>query len=90
MLKITRHQGFHLTFKNGWTASVQWGPGTYTDHHNTDLYTGPKDNERWESSTAEVACWGVDGKMANLGDDTVKGYLSADEVLTFLNEVAAR
>jgi len=30
---ITGESGFHLTFGNGWTVSVQFGPGTYGDHY---------------------------------------------------------
>lgn len=26
-------RGFHITFENGWTISVQWGAGTYSDNH---------------------------------------------------------
>lgn len=27
--KTTSPEGFHVTFGNGWTVSVQWGAGTY-------------------------------------------------------------
>ena len=91
-MKITRHRGFQMTFENGWTASVQWGPGTYTDHHyDTHQYDDPEYAERWESTTAEVAAWPEGGSLIELeGGDTVRGYLTADQVLAFLNEVAAR
>ena len=27
------NSGFQITFGNGWTVSVQWGPMTYSKHH---------------------------------------------------------
>lgn len=90
MLAITRHKGFHMTFKNGWTASVQWGPGTYSEHHDTWDFDRPKNEPRWESTTAEVAAWPNGGSLIDLGGATVRGYLSADEVLAFLNEIARK
>tara|TARA_R100000656_G_C3941601_1_gene126813 strand:+ start:217 stop:645 length:429 start_codon:yes stop_codon:yes gene_type:complete len=35
-LKVTSgdtFNGFHMTFKNGWTVSVQFGNGSYAEHH---------------------------------------------------------
>ena len=29
----TMRKGFHMTFANGLTASVQWGAGNYCDNH---------------------------------------------------------
>ena len=29
----TMRKGFHITFENGLTASVQWGAGNYCDNH---------------------------------------------------------
>lgn len=86
MLKITRGKGFHMTFSNGWTASVQFGYGNYCDNRDKQGNT--------ESSNAEVACWSRDGGLVNImendSSDTVIGYLSADKVLEFLNKVAAQ
>lgn len=28
MFRITGDKGFHITFSNGWTVSVQWGPAS--------------------------------------------------------------
>jgi hypothetical protein len=57
MLKITSHKGFHITFKNGWTASVQFGPGNYCSNHDIWEFDAPKNAEVWESYDAEVAAW---------------------------------
>ncbi|MDO8641039.1 MAG: hypothetical protein Q7R33_05805 [Nitrosarchaeum sp.] len=90
MLKITGHKGFHLTFKNGWTASVQFGPGSYTSSHHDDWdWEAPKNTENgWESFDAEVAAWEREGPLISLGRDTVKGWLNSNQVLSFLNWVA--
>ena len=34
MFRITDNKGFHLTFKNGVTISVQFGIGNYGDNYN--------------------------------------------------------
>lgn len=89
MFNITANKGFHITFTNGWTASVQWGWQNYCDN-----YGLPKsykhDDPAKPSKTAEVACWGPDKVMVNIWNnngDTVIGHLSANEVVQFLNKV---
>ena len=64
-----------MTFANGVTASVQFGPGNYCQHHTTammeslkrgesitDIYTAPQKGENWKSQDAEVAAWDKDGE----------------------------
>jgi|688.fasta_scaffold929499_2 hypothetical protein len=68
------HNGFHITFKNGCTVSVQFGKGNYSDGGET---------------TAEVAAWDQDGKWIKLSNtDDVRGWCSPDEVLEIMNQVA--
>jgi len=70
------HNGFHITFKNGYTISVQFGKGNYSDKGET---------------TAEIAAWGPDGEWMILGEgDTVRGWCSPDEVLEVMNTVASQ
>ena len=50
----TNRKGFHMTFENGLTVSVQWGAGNYCDNY------GLRDYDAWcgkdmSSDTAEVA-----------------------------------
>jgi hypothetical protein len=93
MFAITGHSGYHMTFANGWTASVQWGPGNYSDHYDSVYrWDAPKRaSTTWESTTAEVAAWSRNGTLVRLeGGNTVRGYLTADEVLAFLNDIARR
>lgn len=87
--KITGAKGFHLTFPNGWTASVQWGAGNYCDNYDSSFTRVPAN---LESTTAECAAWGPAGKMVDLLDqgDTVLGHQDTAEVLAFLNLVASQ
>jgi hypothetical protein len=93
--KITSHRGFHFTFENGWTVSVQFGPGNYCDHHHATLSLmdeskGPKALDCWESSNAEVAVWRDRAEgFLKIGEcDTVVGWLDPEVVAALLNTVA--
>lgn len=79
MFKTTANKGFHMTFDNGVTISVQFGYGNYCD--NRDLIT-LSDFIDTSSSNAEIMIWNDDKVITNelFGDD-VQGYLSANEVL---------
>lgn len=94
----TERKGFHMTFENGLTVSVQWGYENYCDNK---TYTIEEFNTiDWNnitdmsSNTAEVAVI-FDNKMIplNLIDQTesyhYKGYLSPEEVLEFMNKVSS-
>ena len=72
---ITRNSGFHITFQNEWTVSVQWHDGSYSDLGKT---------------TAEIAAWDKDNNWHDFGMDTVKGYVSANEVSEFISMIAAK
>lgn len=78
----TQNKGFGMTFKNGFTISVQWGTFNYCEKKNlgADLDDEMK-TSRWESKTAEIAVFGKDSEMVSIGkDDVVIGWLTADEV----------
>ena len=91
----TERKGFHVTFANGLTASVQWGAGNYCDNHfpaNGD-FSCTRDAK---SNTAEVAVWKGE-KWLNANDfvpeekqgyDTVCGWLSPEDVVYFLCKVS--
>ena len=88
MFDITHGKGFHMTFDNGFKASVQWGFGNYCDNrsmlqHDFEGKTAPA------SSTAEVAAFTPSGEFVAMSNgDDVMGHLNANEVLAFLNAVA--
>jgi hypothetical protein len=78
--------GFHITFANGWTASVQWGGGNYCDNHLLCFSFGEKVPP---SKTAEVWCWGPKGVTVPEHLQDVQGYLSPNEVLAYITEVSS-
>lgn len=91
----TMRKGFHMTFENGLTVSVQWGAGNYCDNHfPSDLdFTFSKDAE---SNTAEVAIFGADGEFIDPqmffkheinSDGAVAGWLTSGEVAELLVNV---
>ena len=97
--KITRAKGFHITFQNGYTVSVQFGFGNYCKNQCNLTLDGTelkRPNEMTiESPDAEVAVWrtgvnglAVDGEFIDLpqfGIDQVGGWKSPEEVLEILN-----
>jgi len=96
MFRTCSNKGFQITFENGWTVSVQFGPGNYCEHHYKLNMTGkaagtfgvPK--EGIESKDAEVAAWGEDGNWFKFKVDRVEGYQSSAQVLAFMNKIARK
>ena len=87
---ISMGKGFHIIFDNGYTASVQFGPGNYCGDypHGMMDFDAPKKTNLWESKDAEIACWDPDHEFVHLDGDDVDGRKNPAEVLTFLNWVA--
>lgn len=91
--------GFMLDFPNGWTASVQFGPGNYCS--NRDMKHNPFSDpvQFIESETAEIAAWRTETRGEGIslyratwytfedGQD-VKGWQNITHVMEFLNMVA--
>jgi len=88
----TRRSGFHMTFPNNLTVSVQWGAGTYSDnHYPEDMdFTCSKDAT---SDTAEVAVMDSHGEFIDPqqffdyeinSDGEVVGYLDPSQVVELL------
>lgn len=75
MFKTTDANGFHITFSNGITVSVQWNPGNYVSDR-----SGRRGDHR-ESCDAEVAAWKADESWIKLGEiDDVIGWQSPEDV----------
>ena len=82
MFKITGKKGFHITFENGYTVSVQFGPGNYCDNYDRGIGYEDEVCGKDGSTTAEGAVWGPDGAMIDLGwGNTVSNHSSPAEVL---------
>ncbi len=88
---ITGKKGFHITFANGYTVSVQFGPGNYCEHYDRD-FDDAEDCGKEGSLTAECAVWPQKGQMIAYGDwdNTVSSHSTAAEVLELLNWAAAQ
>ena len=95
MFNVARNKGFQLQFTNGYTVSVQFGPGNYCDVRDANL---DPESDRWSSQTAEVAAFLTDGVKGSHIDyisidgftsNDVTGWLSTDEVVEFISKVAA-
>jgi hypothetical protein len=83
MFSITEGQGFHMTFQNGWTVSVQWGRINYGSNRSA---SGPRPGQAfYDARTAEVSCW-----YGNDGAEEVQGYMLADDVADYIAAVASR
>lgn len=81
--KINR--GFQMTFANGWTISVQFGPGNYCS--NRDYTPYPKLYN--ECKNAEIALIDPDGNLDYNPEwhDQVKGFVTPDEVVDWIHDV---
>ena len=85
----TENKGFAMTFENGFGISVQWGTMNYCEKKNLGAeYKDEMKTPRWESRTAEIAIY-KDKKFIDIGDDTVIGWLSPDEVAKIIEGVAS-
>ena len=83
MFKITGGKGFHITFDSGWTVSVQFGPGNYSDNYHASFLHEVECGEQG-STTAEVWCF--NGKTQWPSDPL--GYQSPAQVLAILSAAA--
>jgi hypothetical protein len=70
-----------MTFENGWTVSVQWGPGNY--------WKAAMRQEFWKSGTAEVAVWNHAGDWVEFGSDHVEGHVTVERVASLLAIVSS-
>lgn len=94
--------GFHMTFDNGYTVSVQWGPHNYCENRGLDKEGGYRERllhaGRLGCETCEVAVWDRDGRWLDTpewaGDlawthDQVVGDLRSSQVAGIIARVAS-
>ena len=79
--EISDNKGFHITYKNGYTVSVQFGGGNYCT--NRDLPIEDYGKPVPPSDTAETALMTKDGFVPYGGDD-VQGHMSPSDVLKLM------
>jgi len=90
--------GFHITFENGYTLSIQWKSGNYCENYYNDDFCNRTRNP---SKDAEIAILDPFGELLdedtfnkylpeNLqGDfDNVCGYVTPEDALYVMNQVA--
>ena len=87
MFKISDNKGFQITFDNGYTVSVQFGPGNYGSNR-TETYATSM-NVSQTASLAETALIDPDGEFVKYDGDDVQGYRNPAEVLELLNYAAS-
>lgn len=84
-IKSCSNKGFQLTFENGCTVSVQWGPGNYTDSCNRHAgYGDAMKHEEWDATSAECWAWGPDRKEIFGGP---AGWLDTDDIADYIMRV---
>lgn len=88
MITITQNRGFHLTFENGWTISVQIGTGNYCDRRDySAVYRQEMSEPIIQSPDAEIAIWDKNNNWFDFGNDTVKGWVSTEEIAEWIERV---
>jgi len=88
MFKITNGKGFHITFKNGYTVSVQFGPGNYCQNYDLQISKDEILSGAKGSVDAECAVFWGDGNLIPhpmFEGDTVGERMSSEQVLELLN-----
>ena len=84
----TRNKGFRMHFDNGFEISVQWGVGNYCENQDKGSIDESTKHNFWSSNSAEIAVFDTNNRkqeysdvgMISLGQDTVAGWLSSDQV----------
>lgn len=84
MFNITGSKGFQITFENGCTISVQFGPGNYCQNRDAD-FDAPKTAHHWKSKDAEVAIILPNGLFYKMDDyEDVAGWQGVDDVFKWM------
>jgi len=93
MFSVCENKGFTITFENGNTVSVQFGPGNYCDPcHKAGRnapYNAPSQAQVWKSTTAEIAAWDSNNRWHRFDHDTVDGWQGPDAVAKFIEFVSS-
>jgi len=82
MFRITDNKGFQITFDNGYTVSVQFGPGNYSSNYNLSMLDNM--GKPMTANSAETALMAADGSFVQYKDSDVQGYQTPNDVLELL------
>ena len=87
-----QHRGFHITFDNGYTVSVQFGPNSVCSvkNENDEIITPLNIDEKVPN--AEVAVISEDQELIPFrsGGDETKGFVTPEELVGILTWVMRR
>ena len=93
--RVTGGKGFQITFPNGYTISVQFGPGNYGQHYDRRIGHDELRCGEEGSDTAETAIIDPAGNLIHDPVDTdeyvgsVQGYQTIEQVWDRMQRVAA-
>ncbi len=82
MFRINDNKGFQIKFENGYTVSVQFGPGNYSSNYSLDFIANM--NKPMTALTAETALIDPEGNFVVYKDDDVQGHQTPNDVLELL------
>ena len=89
MFTSNLNKGFTMGFANGLVISVQWGSMNYCERKSLNVdYRAEMKQDTVQSRTAEIAIWNLDSDWFDFGNDTVKGWCTADEVANWITVVS--
>ena len=83
MFRINDNKGFSISFPNGYTVSVQFGPGNYSSNYNLNMLDNM--GKPMTAGLAETALIDPNGDFVAYKDDDVQGYQTPQDVLELLN-----
>jgi hypothetical protein len=86
MLRINDNKGFQITLDNGYTVSVQFGPGNYGSNYNLGFVENI--NKPMTATTAETALLDPTGAFVDYKGDDVQGHQTVNDILALLNYAA--
>ena len=91
---VVKELGYHLHFPNGYTLSIQFGPGSYSENRDAPIIVSRFKSSRHKElnpkpATAEIAMWyGRSGGMMEFPDgDTVHGWTTYDEAMKVIEQI---
>lgn len=87
MFRINDNKGFQVKFDNGYTVSVQFGPGNYGSNYSLSMLDNM--GKPMTAATAETALIDPDGNFVAYKDGDVQGYQSPADVLALMNYAAS-
>ncbi len=82
MFRINDNKGFQIKFENGYTVSVQFGPGNYGSNYSLDFIANM--NKPMTALTAETALIDPEGRFVQYKGDDVQGHQTPNDVLELL------